>query len=614
MDELLPYYEQELGFLKRYSREFADRYPKIAGRLLMGGEVCEDPHIERMIQAFALMNARTAKRLDDDYPEFTEALFEVLYPHYLKPFPSCSIVKFDFGAALNQLTVPSKIERGTSLSTRPVKGVSCRFKTVFDVIVAPLRIAEVRFDALAAAPEYVPVSAKTTSIISIKLELTAEQVTFEQLNLPALRFFIDGETSFCARLKDTLFLNTLAALIETPLNKQWLQLTKVPIAAAGFDENDALIPFAARAHPAYRLLTEYFGFPEKFNFFDLDIAAIVRKIPKASREFTLHLLVGGIRADSNQARALSELSAKHIQLGCTPVINLFNQKGDPIRVTHTTAYYPVVADARHAYAYEVYSIDSVKMVRQTRQGESITTFRPFYSLRHTEKSEASGHYWALRRNEKLASTSPGYETEISIVDIDFNPAETESQTLSLDLTCTNRDMPSMLAYGLPGGDLYLQGGSVVNAIHFLRKPTVSHRFERGRSMQWRLISQLSLNHLSLDKGGLEVLQEILRLYDIRNSPASQRLISGITGLDTRTTTAWLAGNPFACLVKGMEVRLTLDEEHFVGSGIDSFTRVMEHFLGLYVNTNSFTQLVLVSKKTGEEIVRCAPRSGDQSLA
>ncbi|PPD34597.1 MAG: type VI secretion system baseplate subunit TssF [Methylomonas sp.] len=614
MDELLPYYEQELGFLKRYSREFAERYPKIAGRLLMRGEVCEDPHIERMIQAFALMNARTAKRLDDDYPEFTEALFEVLYPHYLKPFPSCSIVKFDFGAALNQLTVPTKIERGTTLTTRPVKGVNCRFKTVFDVVVAPVRIAEVTFDAMIAVPEYISVPAKVTSMISIKFELTAEQATFEQLNLTAIRLFIDGETSFCARLKDTLFLNSLAALVETPLSKQWLPLTKLPITAAGFDEADALIPFASRAHPAYRLLTEFFGFPEKFNFFDLDLAAVIKKIPGNCREFTLNLLLGGIRADSNQARILADLTAKNILLSCTPVINLFKQKGDPIRVTHTTAHYPVVADARNAYAYEVYSIDSVKLVRQTAQGEFITAFRPFYSLRHSEQTDSAGHYWAIRRNENVAITSPGYETEIAIVDIDFNPAEAEAQTLSLELTCTNRDLPALLSYGLPGGDLYLQGGSVVNAIHFLRKPSESYRFERGKAMQWRLISQLTLNHLTLVKGGLEAFQEILRLYDIRHSPASQRIISGMTGLESRATSAWLAGNPFACLVRGIEIRLTLDEEHFVGSGINSFARVMEHFLGLYVNANSFTQLVLVSKKTGEEIVRCAPRSGDQSLA
>src|SRR6476469_5917280 len=113
MENLLPYYERELGFLRRYSRDFSEAYPKIAGRLLMSGEVSEDPHIERLIQSLALLNARTAKKLDDDYPEFTEALFEVLYPHYLRPFPSCSIARMDYAAAAAQMTGVSCIERGT---------------------------------------------------------------------------------------------------------------------------------------------------------------------------------------------------------------------------------------------------------------------------------------------------------------------------------------------------------------------------------------------------------------------------------------------------------------------------------------------------------------------
>jgi type VI secretion system protein ImpG len=107
LEQLLPYYERELGYLRRNLRDFAERYPKIAGRLLISGEVCEDPHIERMIESFALLNARIAKRLDDDYPEFTEALFEVLYPHYLRPFPSCSIAHMDVGGAAKQQTAPA---------------------------------------------------------------------------------------------------------------------------------------------------------------------------------------------------------------------------------------------------------------------------------------------------------------------------------------------------------------------------------------------------------------------------------------------------------------------------------------------------------------------------
>lgn len=612
MDDLLPYYERELGFLKRYSREFAASYPKIAGRLLMGGEACEDPHIERMIQAFALLNARISKRLDDDYPEFTEALFEVLYPHYLRPFPSCSIARFDYSAAAGQLTTSTRIKRGTELLTRSVKGVACKFKTVYDVPVVPLKLSDAKFNVIANPPQAVVLPAKATSTIAIKLEITSEQVDFSQLGIQSLRLFIDGEPSFCALLRDTLFLNTLCAFVEVE-NRNWIALKKIPVDEVGFSESDSLISFSSRSHPAYRLLTEYFTFPEKFNFFDIDIASISKALPLGVKTCTLHFVLGGLRADSNRAQMLGNLTKTNLLTGCTPVINLFKQRGDPIRLTHTKANYPVVADARRAFAYEVYSIDSVKMVRQTPQGESITDFRSFYSLRHAETMEMSGHYWLARRDEMVAIKSPGYETEISIVDIDFNPAEAETQTLSLDLTCCNRNLPATLAYGLPGGDLFMEGGAIVSTISFLRKPTASYRFERSRGVQWRLISHLSLNHLSLTKGGLEAFQEMLRLYDLTNSAISQRLISGIIDIESQPVNAWLPGNPFAALVRGVEVRLTVDEGSFVGSGIHLFARVIDHFLGLYVNANSFTQLVVVSNKTGEELLKCSPRSGELSL-
>lgn len=613
MDELLPYYERELGFLKRYSREFSERYPKIAGRLLMVGEVCEDPHIERMIQSFALLNSRISKRLDDDYPEFTEALFDVLYPHYLRPFPSCSIARLDYAAAAAQLTVASKIPRSTELSTRPVKGAACKFKTVYDVTVAPVRLSQVRFDPIANPPESIVLPPKATSIISITIEMLSEQMGFAQLGIDSLRAFIDGESSFCAGLRDSLFMHTVCAYVEVGQSRRWVPLKKIPLKGVGFDEDDSLISFSARSHPAYRLLTEYFTFPEKFNFFDIDLAAITALLPLATKSFTLHLVLTGLRSDSNMARMLGTVSAKNVLLGCAPVINLFKQRGDPIRLTHTGAHYPVVADARRAFAYEVHSIDSVKMVRQTPQGEAVTEFRPFYSLQHGDTSEKSGHYWVAHRDEMLATKSPGYETAISIVDIDFDPASIETQTLSLDLTCSNRDLPASLSYGLPGGDLFLEGGSMVSSISFLRKPSESYRFERGRGAHWRLISHLSLNHLSLSKGGLEAFQEMLRLYDLPRSATSQRQIGGLLGIEHKAAKAWLPGNPFACLVRGIEVRLTIDEESFVGSGIHVFAHIIDRFLGLYVTANSFTQLIIVSSKTGEELLRCLPRSGDLSL-
>jgi type VI secretion system protein ImpG len=159
----------------------------------------------------------------------------------------------------------------------------------------------------------------------------------------------------------------------------------------------------------------------------------------------------------------------------------------------------------------------------------------------------------------------------------------------------------------------MEGGARAGAVVFLRKPTPSQRFERGGGAHWRLISHLSLNHLSLSGGGVEALREMLAMYDLPRSPASQRQIGGIEAVAYKAVNAWLAGNPFACLARGMEVRLTIDEEAFVGSGIHAFAHVIERFLGLYVHANSFTQLVVVSSKTGQELLKCKPRSGDSSL-
>jgi type VI secretion system protein ImpG len=613
LEQLLPYYERELGFLRRYSREFSERYPKIAGRLLIGGEVCEDPHIERMIESFALINSRIAKRLDDDYPEFTEALFEVLYPHYLRPFPSCSIARMDFSGAAAQLTTASVIARGTQLTTRPVRGAACTFRTAYAVTVAPLALTGASFTPIIDTPEAVRPPAGATSSVSLTISSTAEQGSVGQLALSKLRVFIDGEPSFCAALRDALFMRTVAAYAEADRNGGWAPLPAIPVSPAGFDEDDSLIDFPARSHAAYRLLTEYFCFPEKFNFFDIDLGALCAALPSGARSITLHLALSGMRTDSNTARMLGTLSTNNVLLGCTPVVNLFRQRGEPIRLAHTTASYPVLADARRAYAYEVHSIDTVKLVRQTPQGESVVQFRPFYSLKHGQTPEQNGHYWVMRRDETLAEKSPGFETQISIVDIDFDPGEVETDTLSVELTCTNRDLPAALSYGQRGGDLFLEGGSIARSISFLRKPTTSHRFERGGGAHWRLISHLSLNHLSLADGGVDAFREMLALYDLPRSPSSQRQIGGIAAIGHKAANTWLPGNPFACLVRGVEVRLTIDEEAFVGSGIHAFAHIIERFLGLYVHANSFTQLVMVSNKTGEELLKFTPRSGDLSL-
>ncbi|APF89511.1 type VI secretion system baseplate subunit TssF (plasmid) [Ralstonia solanacearum] len=615
MEELLPYYERELAFLRRYSRDFAERYPKIAGRLAMSGDGCDDPHVERMIESFALLSARVSKKLDDDYPEFTEALLEVLYPHYLRPFPSCSVVHFDVRGAAAQLSAPVQIPRGTFLTSRVVRKVECSFRTAYDVTFAPVRIAAATYARAVSAPSAVSLPKGATGAIALTLEYVGERGGFESLPLDRLRVYMDGEPSFVAALGDALFLHTAGAYVEGERPGVWTGLSGVPLHEVGFAEDEALIDCPARSHPAYRLLTEHFSFAEKFNFFDIDLAAVRRRLTPGVpvRRLVLHLVLKDVRSDSHAARLLEGLQAEHLRLHCTPVVNLFQQNADPIRIEHTASAYPVVADSRRAHGFDIYSIDKVHLVRETAAHEEVTEFRPFYSLHHGEEPGQAGHYWIARRNELVAQRSPGFETEISIVDTRFDPASPQTDTLSLTVTCTNRDLPSTLAFGQPDGDLSMEGNSVARAITLLRKPTPSMRLGGGRAAQWRLISMLSLNHLSLVQNGLPALKEMLRLHDLPHSAISARQIEGVVGLDYAPATHWLAGKPFATFVRGLEIRLTLDEDAFVGTGLHRFIRVLDHFFGLYVHINSFVQLIAVSRRSGKELVRCAPRSGESIL-
>jgi type VI secretion system protein ImpG len=612
MEDLLSYYEHELSFLRRFSGEFAERYPKIAGRLAPTGVQGDDPHIAQMISAVALLDARIAKKIDDDFTQGVEALFEVLHPHYLRPFPACSIAQLRFDAE----TVGPRtynIARGTELHSRSINGVPCRFRTVYDVTLAPLAISEARYVPAAEAPIVLPVDA--AGIVSLTVETTAAGEGLGSFGLRTVRVHLDGESSFVAALADGLFVHAATSYVETDGDGRWKPLRTLPIAPAGFDESDALLDYALRSHPAYRPLTEYFGFPEKFDFADIELGAML-DMAGACRRVTLHVVLKESRANANAARLLETLSTAHFKLFSTPVVNLFEQRGEPVRVTHQQVAYPVVADARCASGYDVYSIDSVSLVRQGQAYDEVTEVRPLFS-RHYVDERQPARYWIARRDEAVAALSPGYETEISVIDAGFDAMAAYTDTLSIELTCTNRDLPARLAVGLEGGDLFMARsaeppGPLV--VTMLRRPTQARRFERRDALPLRLASHLALDELSLADLSLSALKAALVLYDVRRSAVSLRHIDGIAAVQSRATEIELPGNPFTTKVEGIEVRLTIDESHFVGASIAGFVGAINTFLGYCVQMNSFVQLIVESKNTGEEVMRCKPRSSERVLA
>lgn len=649
MDDLLPHYERELAFLRTRAADFAQRYPKIAGRLQLSGDVGDDPHVERLMESFALLSARIHKRLDDDFPLFTEALLEVLYPHYLRPFPSCAVARFDLSAQALQMSQPAILPRGTELTSRPVKGVPCRFRTSQATTLLPLRVASVSFRHALGAPAGTPLPQLATSVLSITLDKLSPAVSWHAALSAPLRIYLDGEASQVSALREALCRQAVGVMWQTDAGRPWRHAAEGAVALpkeVGFAEDEALIDWDDRSHPAYRLLSEYFAFPDKFQFVDLPALFSGLRGQDAAGEgvggeggaasrLTVHVLVAGLRADADASRLLEAVAVHNIVLGAAPVVNLFRQAADPIRITHQQDSHAVVVDGRRAHGHEVHALERVYRVRQTAHGDVIDEVKPFFSLQHGAlladdgltphgTAMSSGEpkdgtpctipaYWQLHRDEDLAERSPGHELLLTLVDADQRLTTPAVETLSLDVLATNRDLPHLLAPGTLGGDLFMSGGGPAREVALLRKPTRSHRVHRGKGMLWRLISHLSLNHLSLSGGGIDAFKELLRLYDLPHSLSNRRQVEALVAIEFKPDTCWLPGEPFATFVRGTEVRLTVDEQGFVGTGLSLFATVLDHFFGLYVHINSYARLTVLSARTHEELIACPPRHGARPL-
>lgn len=610
MEELLPYYERELVYLNTVGRELAHQYPRLASELGLGAEGLEDPHIRRLIQACALLNARTARKLDDDYPEFTEALLGSLYPYFLQGIPSCSIARFG-GAHGAQL--PGKFERvetvprGTEMSALHGKGTVCRFRTASPLMLAPVGVVRARYEPVVHAPAHVRLPARATGQVAVTIESAAPARLLRQLGMPRLRLYVDADPLLAASLLDTLFMHVGASYLEIGDGGPWRQLERMPLALGGFGDDDALVPLRPSEHAAYRLLSEYFAFQDKFHFIDVDLGKLAPMLPAAAQRFTLHLIVNRLHGDSGAARLLGTLGASHLVPGCAPVVNLFHQAAMPVRITHRTAMYDVMP-GRHEEDVEVYSIDAVNVLRTAEGRVQSIAYRPYYGLRHGEGNELRERYWFARRDDRGVHR---HRTKIGFTDAGFTLAPDEQCVASIDLTCTNGTHATSTGFGAPDGDLTSETAAGGLPIHLLRRPTLPHRFPSSGGAHWRLVAQLALNHRSL--GDIDAFREVLTLYDVSRSAATQRQIAGIAAMETLPSTAWMRSRIGASLVHGTEVRMTVDEDAFAGSSLYVFAEVVNRFFGLYVHINSFTRLVLRSAQTDRELLRCEPRNGNLTL-
>ena len=139
-DELLLYYERELTYLRQLGAEFADKYPKIASRLILEPDKCDDPHVERLLEGFAFLAARVHLKIDDEFPEITEAMLSILYPHYIRPIPSMSIVEFHLDPEQGKVASGVRVPNGTTVLSKPIAGVPCKFRTCYETTLWPVTV------------------------------------------------------------------------------------------------------------------------------------------------------------------------------------------------------------------------------------------------------------------------------------------------------------------------------------------------------------------------------------------------------------------------------------------------------------------------------------------
>jgi type VI secretion system protein ImpG len=596
-EELLRYYNRELTYLRRMGRSFAERYPTLAERLELGADHSPDPHVERLIESFAFLTARIQRQIDAEFPQITTALLGILYPNLVNPIPSMAIAKFDVDPDQGKLTTGHLVPKHTGLFAKTADGLICRFRTCYPVTLWPFEVERAAFESVDQFHFLQDVSRVATAI---RLRLAPRGVSLAEMKLDRLRFFLRGDSGLVNTLYELLFAHVWRVAI-LPESGPPVFLPDKAILPVGFGADEDVIPYSEYAHPAYRLVQEYFLFPQKYHFFDLDHLELHR-----SRE-KLDIL---ILLDQVPRERLA-IGRHTFSLGCTPVVNLFRKTSEPIRLDHTQLEYRLIPDIRRERTHEIHSIISVSASSSPMDEKA--RLDPFFSFQHRGDGRQQKAFWYARRTETGREDLPGTEMYLSFLDLDFDPSLPPMQTIYAHTLSTNRD----LATQLPAGALLqIENVAPLYGISCLEKPTnPAYPPLEGASL-WALISNLSLNYLSLSGGeeSLKALREILRLYSFSDTPSTHKQVQGIREMSCRRVVRRVGHTDWRGFCQGAEITLEFDEDLYAGRGAFLLGAVLQQFFALYASINSFTQLVTTRhSQPGVEWKRWPPLVGYQPV-
>jgi type VI secretion system protein ImpG len=617
---LLQHYNLELQHLREMGAEFAQQFPKIAARLGMSGLEVADPYVERLLEGTAFMAARVQLKLDAEFPRFTQALLEIVYPHYLAPTPSMLVAQLRPDPNEPTLAGATRIvPRGTTMYSvvGPDDMTACEFRTAQDVVLLPIEVASATY--FSYAPDLplntlsLPQSVKGG--VRIRLRTTAG-LNFSQTSIDRLCFYLAGRDDVANKLLE-LSLSSCAGVIVRPVGARTHDFTLLlasTVAPVGFADEQALLPLSVRSFQGYRLLQEYFAFPQRYRFIELSgLSQAIGRV--AGSEIEIVVLLG--RGDPTLE---SMVDGSNFQLFCTPAVNLFEKaRMDRIHVSDSTFEFHVVADRTRPLDYEIYQVTDV--VGHGAGDDSEQRFLPFYSASSLDPDDQSA-YFTMRRQPRVLppdqkrrgprSSYIGSEVFLSLVDSKQAPYSADLRQLSIQAQCTNRDLVLQMPIGLGQTDFSLNVAAPVTSVRVVAGPSRPYSPVADGAVAWRAISHLSLNYLSLvnasGEQGAAALRDLLELYATTTDVSARRQIEGLRSVSVNRVVRRLPTRGPIAFGRALEITVDVDEMAFEGGSAFLLGAVLDRYFARYVSINSATETVLRSDSRGE-INRWTPTWG-----
>lgn len=572
---LSTFFRDEMNYLRELGQEFAQDNPQLARFL---GEEAGDPDVERLLEGFAFLTARLRMKIEDDLPELTQPLLQMLWPNYLRPIPSFTLVRFD--PVKQAITGRQLIPKGTRLFSHPVDGIRCEFRTCTDVLLHPLQLESVT-----------GTHSREKSVMRIELSVQTQQ-PLNTIECDQLDFHLSGDATSAMTLY--LWIARYLKSVTVSVDGTPFSLSTKDIIFPGFTAEEALLPYPRNVFDGYRILQEFFVFPQRFHFFCL--TRLARIWPASTGErlcFEFHF--------SRPMPLDIRLSTADISLYCAPAVNLFRHDAEPINLNGQALEHRVQPSGQRPDAFEIFSIDNVTgwpTDTEHDRSEPLRAYTSFESFQH-EIEHAQGRtalYYRTRIEDSLGHE--GLRTRIAFVRGDESAYIGRNEVASIELTCSNRDLP----LGLGIGDLCVATEATPTFASYrnIIAPTRAYPPVLDASLHWTLISNLSLNYLSLLSA--EPLKAMVRAYDfaalhdLQQARSTSKRLAGIGEAITTPSDRMMKGLP----VRGLTTHLKLDQDAFLCEGeLYLFATVLSHFFALYASINSFHQLEVTNTTNNE---------------